>query len=114
MQIKVDALDMLQVLTDFGISDVESKAIILDLLLKSESGPVVKKIAVDSPETDQSKGAVVIDESPAAVTDAAEHLEMSVVEKSDDLVEHEIVPKKKLKRINFAAFGGVADPLRQT
>lgn len=110
MQIKVEANDMYSVLTGHGIDETESKAIILDLLLRAE-GTI---LGVNLETASQ-----VAASSVSPVQDSSEYLDES--ESLPDDVEHKTVgrvhsqeettskAKLRRKRLNFGAFGGAAE-----
>lgn len=110
MQIKVEANDMYSVLTGHGIDETESKAIILDLLLRAEGTVLGVSLETSAPASSALN---------SSAQDSSEYLDES--ESSPDDVEHktvgrvnsqeETVSKAKLrrKRLNFGAFGGAAE-----
>jgi hypothetical protein len=104
MQIRVEAGDMYNVLTDHGIEVTEAKAIILDLLLKAEGTTLGESIPSEEATEQRSVESDEADENLSGV-------ESLSVENTTGKVAHgEEKTKIRRKRLNFGAFGG-ADSL---
>ena len=123
VQIKIEAQDMLHVLVDAGLDATDAKAIIFDLLQLPEGGAERQALLEARRQRRKKlpkKKVVVEDLTEEEYEEVEEDEDEDEVEDGDQSEKAAAKPKaplkptriKKPKRVNFSAFGGVADPLR--
>ena len=112
LEIKISADKMIGVLIDSGLSEIDAKAIVLDLLLEAErpGKPSEIRNSLNSAVRERRIRRNRPEQRPLR----KEKIEEPEPESEEEYIEEEPAPRRRIsrKRVNFSDFGGDSIPLK--